>query len=72
MAKKLIPTVVEVNCPCGRVIIIRIAEDTKTIGCWNCNRTIKVRLFGGYDKVSVYIDNIQLHRDHYRIVGQGG
>lgn len=68
---KLNPAVVEVDCPCGREVNVRIAERTHTVHCWNCNRTIEVVLYGGYGKVSVWIDNVQLHRTHYRITWQG-
>ena len=40
-------SVIEVICPCGKHLTIRMDVEYKTTRCWKCSRSITVHLFAG-------------------------
>lgn len=51
------PTVLEVQCRCGKMINIRTKQPVKTVSCWVSRHVLEAHLGGGTNNVSVFVSN---------------
>lgn len=78
--KRVIPTTITFPCTCGARHNLRIGNDDvhdgcdyaeRIIPCWN-NAHVKItaRLWGGYDRVSLWIDGVMVPKNKLEIMQQ--